>query len=690
MRNCVHPPKRIYRDVCRKSNLLTLLLFWIAGQFCTTHVSAQCTSPSTVNFIFTAIPLTDPDINAPFRGVEQWHDQNSVNVPVQGTNTPRRDKYYRFNWSQIQMNNGSYNFTAFNAEINDAIDNGQRFSFGIMPTCANSVSPGVDTVSGSLISYPLFLHTQMQGETYPDWVSPISNMWIPNWNSNYYLTALENLNIAVNNHINNTYYNGVRYKDVINYIDVRGYGNYGEWHEAEIVNQMSDHPTGTRASIASLKRIIDAHVTNFPDFPLVVMISTFDGNRLLNTQNDPEVGYYALTAQNNFGKLGWRRDNWGALDNYISDYLENNTTTYNSLLFSTAIMDRWKTSPIVGEPINSSSTYNGCDYGAIGEQVKLYHATSFGNGNYSSTSSSCMRDSIRAASKYAGYRLVLEGGSITSNFLSGTPFTINLDWKNIGIAPVYGIWDVVYELRDDLTNNLIWKGYSSFSPKLLLPQISSTTITDQFTLPHTITTGNYKLNVVIKDPINYYDPMPLAIQDQNTDGSYTLATVTLTQNSSTTTASLSGTVNLQGRSTAPNSRWAIPLNIKLYTTSGSTLVAEFFNVQTDQYGNFTIHCIPAGTYDIAIKHDQMLQRVNRAEILVNGNNTITINTLLGGDANNDNIVDNSDINLIISCYNSKKGELRYNPKADVNGDGYVTLADLSLATANLNTTGETP
>lgn len=671
-------------------NRFRLLFFCVVTLIFSSPSFSQCTSPSIINFSFTTIPFSDPDLNAPFRGVEQWHDQNSVNVPVQGTNTPRLDKYYRFNWSQIQLDNGTYDFTVFDTEINDAIDNGQRFSFGIMPTCSNSSTPGVNTVSGSLISYPLFLHTQMQGEANPDWVSPISNMWIPNWNSNYYLTALENLYTAINNHLESTIYSGVRYKDVIGYIDVRGYGNYGEWHEAEIVTQMSDHPTGTRASVTTLKRIIDAHVTKLLNYPLVIMISAFDGNRLLNTQNDPEVGYYALTVQNNFGKLGWRRDNWGALDNYISDYLENNTTTYSGLLFSTAIMDRWKTSPIVGEPIQTGPVYNSCAYGAMEDQVTLYHATSFGNGNYSSTSASCMRDHIRAASKATGYRLVLEGGAVTSNFLSGTPFTINLNWKNVGITPVYEIWDVVYELRDETTNTLIWSGYSTFNPKLFLPQVSATSITDKFTLPSTITTGDYKLNVIIKDPKGYRAPLPLAIEGRNPDGSYTLDVISLTQNSSTTTASLNGTVILEGRPATPNAQWIVPLNIKLYVTGNPTPVAEYYNVMTDQNGNFTIHCLPTGTYNIAIKSPNTLQRVNTGKTLIVGSNSISIDTLYSGDANNNNVVSATDFSIFLNSQDRKYGDLKFDKRADFNGDGYVNQSDLDLMMLHYNVFGETP
>jgi hypothetical protein len=87
----------------------------------------------TTSLTFTSIPITNADLNAPGRGVEQWHDQNQVNVPVEGTNTQRLDVYYRFVWTQIEGPTlGSYSWTFFDGLVNQAITKKQKFSFGIM------------------------------------------------------------------------------------------------------------------------------------------------------------------------------------------------------------------------------------------------------------------------------------------------------------------------------------------------------------------------------------------------------------------------------------------------------------------------------------------------------------------------------------------------------------------------------
>ena len=60
-------------------------------------------------------------------------------------------------------------------------------------------------------------------------------------------------------------------------------------------------------------------------------------------------------------------------------------------------MDIWKTSPVVGEPDNDSGTVsNGgnCDFYQFVDEVTLYHATSFGNGNIPNAGSACAADNV--------------------------------------------------------------------------------------------------------------------------------------------------------------------------------------------------------------------------------------------------------------------------------------------------------
>jgi hypothetical protein len=52
--------------------------------------------------------------------------------------------------------------------------------------------------------------------------------------------------------------------------------------------------------------------------------------------------------------------------------------------------------------------------------------------------------------------------------------------------------------------------------------------------------------------------------------------------------------------------------------------------------------------------------------------------ILGGDINNDGVVNLNDLVLLARAYGSKPGDSNWNPPADLNGDGKVSLADLVI------------
>jgi hypothetical protein len=490
---------------------------------------------STINFSFNQILLSDPEIISPGRGAEQWNGQNTVNIPTDGKNTKRLDAYWRFRFTDFCPYNNSentYDFSAFDTQINSAIDNKQKFSFGIMNQCGGCGS--IATINGAGIDYPLYLHNKMQSESPKDWIS--NNTWIPNLNSQSWINAWTNMNKAINDHINSGSYTGIKYKDIINYIDVRGVGDYGEW-----TNRVFDGPSGTTATASSLKSIIDATVQSFPNFQCVGMIAMFDNMSLLNTLMPTEVGYYALTTKNNAGLLGWRRDSWGWTDSYLSMWTDKNTGSYNGLKFSTEIMNRYKSAPVVGEPADlGNAKYNGVNFGDLVRQIQFYNVNSFGNGNLDvSANDSIAKNNYRAASKLAGYRNVALNGSITDLLFSNSPFNISMTWQNNGVAPSYDKWNIVYELRSG--TNVLWSGISKFNLRLFSPG-TSTSFNDNFVLG-IIPSGAYDLYLIVKDPSGYVDPMSLGIPNRNSDGSYLVKSGIVvndeTSSSSTSTSSTS-------------------------------------------------------------------------------------------------------------------------------------------------------
>ena len=58
------------------------------------------------------------------------------------------------------------------------------------------------------------------------------------------------------------------------------------------------------------------------------------------------------------------------------------------------------------------------------------------------------------------------------------------------------------------------------------------------------------------------------------------------------------------------------------------------------------------------------------------------------DANNDDIVDISDFNILTSAYGQAQGDPDYDPRADFNGDSLVNASDFVLQADNYSEMGD--
>lgn len=411
-------------------------------------------------FAFTVQQRSFDNIARPFGGIEYWHDQNIASIPY----TPS-DVYFRLSVCEVQTGRGSYNWTKFDRWFTQAIARKQKLSFGFMTVYPDPPSDRRVSYSGSYAAIPGFWFEDMQADGQPGWRS--SYGWIPNYNAPSYVKNLLEFHKAVYQHLKEK-----GWLDWVNTFDVRGMGAYGEWHHYPYAQQMSVFPSGTRPTEASIKKIIDAHIDAFPDIWLVAMISGFDANRLQNTMNPPGIRDYLLTVRNEKGLLGWRRDNWGATDSYITQYLSDSR-----------VQERWKYAPVLGEPCCNNG------YAALESQVKQYRAVNFGNGNYGTVTAS----NVQAAARAAGHKLTIASGSMKGN-------TITVNWRNDGITPIYESFNVRYELRQG--------SVVRWSAEKPLPWILPGTVTQTETFSG-LPTGSYELHIFVRNNQREY---PLGVQ----------------------------------------------------------------------------------------------------------------------------------------------------------------------------------
>lgn len=542
---------------------------------------------------FTAVSLTK-EVPAPGRGAEQWHSDNLEDVVgniSDGTAPVMYDAYQRsfLTWDRLEPSQGGYNWANFDNSINDAISKGRKFSFSIM-----AMAPGYDqgpSAGGVFMAYPLYLHNLMQAEggNNRDFVS--GGLWIPNYNSANWQARQSALLNALAAHINSSSFEGKNYRDAIGVVSIGLKGCWAEWNFSGVIsNATTDFPAGRYPGYGADKAIIDAYIAAFPDNPLVIPHAAYDRQQWPNVWTDPQTGWYALTASNNWGKIGYTRMNWGYPAAY-SVWAEDNKFTYNGVRFDTAIMNRWKYAPITGEVIGFGATTGGTPFWDLPGQVKFYHATSIANGNFNgeqnilSDGMTLGRENLRTAWRASGYRLILEAGSISSAIGAGSSLSVSLQWKNIGVAPVYESWNVMYELRD-AANKTVWSGVSGFSPKFFLPADNATIITDNFILPATISDGDYSIVLVIRDPSGYRQPLPLAIEGRDADGSYLLKNFTVKGGTATKTVTTIFTT------TAPdaqlyNDQVALELGVKFRSAAAGFITGVRFYKLSGDVGTHT-------------------------------------------------------------------------------------------------------
>lgn len=146
-----------------------------------------------------------------------------------------------------------------------------------------------------------------------------------------------------------------------------------------------------------------------------------------------------------------------------------------------------------------------------------------------------------------------------------------------------------------------------------------------------------------------------------------------------TTFSISGRVTLESVVNR-----AQPLNFLFTPTTGTPFTRSLTLAAN---GEYTLTEVPAANYTVGVKGNKWL----RKNVTVNATsaNVTDLNvTLRGGDANNDNAADISDLGLLIGAYNTVQGSPSFVEAADFTCDGICDIADLLVLINNYNRIGD--
>jgi len=148
-------------------------------------------------------------------------------------------------------------------------------------------------------------------------------------------------------------------------------------------------------------------------------------------------------------------------------------------------------------------------------------------------------------------------------------------------------------------------------------------------------------------------------------------------------------VVLQGGA-RPDSGWIVPLTVKFFTSGASVLTATplyTFTENTTKDGStavITCEGIPPGTYDISAVSSHTLVNVKKNVVVDSSTESLSLGTLLEGNANNDSKINIADFSILSGAYGTISTSLSYNTLADFDRNGSVNIADFSLLSGNYN------
>ena len=522
------------------------------------------TAQNIVKFSPVVIPISDTEILNPGRGLAHWQAKSGIPYPS-------IDHYQRYRWSDLETTQGVYNFSLLTAEAEIAkTDPDGRGLYGLAIRCLDS---GIDHC------YPAYIDGLMSS-----WYSAKYKCWVPDWNDPQFLERQDSLVANLGRTFNND--------DRVGYVEIRSFGNWGEWH-------MSGFETPPTPAIpitkATVQHMIDTYIKAFPNKQIIMLNDEYGGLE------------YAMTKTDLKYPIGWRRDSWPS---EIMDYVKKASTWAK-------VSERWKTAPVIIESIETKYF----TFSSALPQVVDYHVSSIG-GNLDASQwnlyTTGFKDTMLNCIKYSGYRYIIRSVSSPAVFVPGQTINLKSEWSNVGIAPIYRDWKVSYHITNQTTGALVLEIPSTIDLRKLLPTYSFATTVDvpiiyddSFVLPANFSKGNYNLEIMVSDPTNYLSPLKLAIQGRKTTGAYGLGAILVDTQNAINELTLQNDFFVAG---ITNSEIKLTFqtpgvySYSVFNLEGKPVLANNMNFNIgDQYIN--INSIPKGFYILKMTKDNISKSI---------------------------------------------------------------------------------
>ena len=305
----------------------------------------------------------------------------------------------------------------------------------------------------------------------PSFVPRQAGTDIPDWNSAGFLGQWRELMAEL----------GRRYGDDprLGYVDVGGYGSYGEWHVGE----------GERVSDANGLAIVDAVASAFPTKHVLIntMTSVEFTLKALGRARQPRHPHRQPRLPRHVLDGGRRR----AAPVGLAD---------PAVLLRVVHAGRPRPGRAAGPPVPRLDA-------VVGQHaVEPRRLTA------------PQRSAYATALATAGYRIRLRSLTLPRSITAGRRIVVRTSWANQGSAPTYDRWDV------RLTFERAGRTVSASLGQQLEGLVASSRRTTKVSVPR-LSPGRYDVLVSVVDPTGYSQPMHLANAGRTASGAYRVGSV---------------------------------------------------------------------------------------------------------------------------------------------------------------------
>jgi protocatechuate 3,4-dioxygenase beta subunit len=121
---------------------------------------------------------------------------------------------------------------------------------------------------------------------------------------------------------------------------------------------------------------------------------------------------------------------------------------------------------------------------------------------------------------------------------------------------------------------------------------------------------------------------------------------------------------------------------------GETTPVKTFQMVSGSDGKYIFPHIEPGVYDITAKASNSLRaKLSNVEVNAGGITSDIDFSLLGGDADNNNIVSLVDFAILRAAKGTRPGDAKWDERADFNGNNQIDLTDFAILRSNSGKSG---